>query len=608
MSIIIKTIGGEIKRLRHLSIQTYKVFGFKTLIMESIRYLIHGPLPIAGSPTSNVSNYQKNYTNHEIKELLDGLLARPLFSIVVPVYNVQPEILDKCIKSVIAQYYSNWELCLYDDASTNSETIACLESWNKKDSRIKIGFGKSNKHISLATNEAIKMATGAYIGFLDNDDELSPVALARIAQTINQIGEADMFYSDEDLISPQGIYHNPHFKPDFNLSLLLAHNYITHFVVVKKIVGDKLGWLRQGYEGAQDHDLNLRIAEKTNNIVHISEVLYHWRQSETSTVSNFNNKSYAIEAGQKTLIDYAQRNNIRAMISNGPAMGLFRFQRQIITNEKVSIIIPFKDEVGMLKDCIQSIIDKTLYTNYEILLISNNSSKPQTFAYIKNIENKYENIKVFEYNHPFNFSSINNWAVQQASGKYILLLNNDTKIINEGWLESMLEHIQLDDVGVVGAKLLYPDNTIQHAGVIIGIQGVAGHSHKYANHNEHGYFFRPVLPQELSAVTGACLLTKKELWKKVGGLNHKNLAIAFNDIDYCLKVRQAGYKVVYTPYAKLYHFESKSRGVEDTKEKQERFNQEARYMVENWKTNTKPDPFYNINLSLLSENFQVISK
>lgn len=602
-----KTITDEIKRLIHLSYQTYKLFGIRHLIKEVIRYLIHGALPVYNSDYNDLNHidYITTYSTNQIEEILENFQAKPLISIITPVYNVHPAYLDQCIQSVISQHYANWELCLYDDCSIKEETIRCLEKWSNFDKRIKLKRGTENLHISLASNEAIKMSSGQYIGFLDHDDELLPITLLEVVKTINKNPAVGLIYSDEDFISPNGDFFNPHFKSDFNKGLILSHNYITHFMVVEKNLGNRAGWFREGYEGSQDYDLILRLMDMNQQIVHIPKILYHWRQSHESTSLNYEGKSYADQATRKALSDYAQRNGFKAEILNGPGKGVYRLKRELTTKGKVSIIIPFKDQISYLKDCINSLLEKTTYQNFELILISNNSKEKQTFDYLDSLKNKDNRIKIYEYNVPFNFSGINNWAVEKANGEFILLLNNDIKIINEDWLEAMLEHIQQDNVGIVGAKLLYPDKTIQHAGVIIGILGVAGHAHKFFHDSSTGYFYRTSVIQNLSAVTGACLLTKKELWNKVGGLDETNLKIAFNDIDYCLKVKSLGYDIIYTPYAKLYHYESKSRGPENTPEKQQRFVYECQYMVKKWGTDHIPDPFYNINLTLNTENFGI---
>ena len=545
------------------------------------------------------------FTQEQCKVEVSQWKIQPKMSIIVPVYNVDHHLLDKCIQSVMSQIYENWELCIYDDASTNKKTLKCLETWSNKDSRIKVEFGKVNGHISHASNCAITNSTGEYICLLDNDDELTSDALFEVCKAINTNPELDFIYSDEDLIGLSGKFCSPHFKSDMNLELLLCHNYITHFAVIRRTIGDKLSWFRLGYEGSQDHDLFLRIVEITQNVYHIPKVLYHWRQLPTSTSLNYSGKSYADIASRKTLKDYATRNGIKAEIETGPGNGAYRFKREIHTSGTVSIIIPFKDQVSMLSACVDSIIAKAGYEQFEILLVSNNSTEKETFNYLKHIQSVDPRIVVLEFNNPFNYSEINNWAVKKSKGEFILLLNNDIEAISDNWLRAMVEHIQNEKVGIVGAKLIYEDDTIQHAGVIIGIGGVAGHSHRHSPADSNGYYYRPTASQNLSAVTGACLLTKRSVWDKTGGLDENLFKIAFNDIDYCLKARNAGFEVVYTPYAELYHYESKSRGYEDTPEKIERFKQETMRLQEKWSTHFVNDPYYNPNLAKDREDFSL---
>lgn len=562
---------------------------------------------------SHDSVYNTFLQNHQLvskkikslKQKSTLLKYQPTFSIIVPVYNVEPKWLNECIKSVITQIYPNWELCIHDDASTNKETIICLKRWAKKDNRIKVSFGKTNQHISVASNNAIKMARGEFISLLDNDDTLAPNALFEVANALNQNPEYDFIYTDEDKIEMDGTFSEPHFKSDFNLDLLLSNNYICHFSTIRKTIGDQIGWFRKGFEGSQDHDLFLRVIELTSKIKHIPKVLYHWRKIPGSTAATFSDKNYATEASIMALQEYLSRNEIKGIVKKDKYPGSYRIYREISTEEKISIIIPFKDQINILKTCIESIIYKTGYKNFELILISNNSTEKETFEYIDSLLSKYSNIYFYEYNFPFNFSEINNWAVKKANGNYILLLNNDTEVINSQWLNNMVEHIQRIDVGAVGAKLLYPDNTIQHAGVIIGIGGVANHAHKYFPDEHPGYFYRAEVVSEFSACTAACLLIKKMVYNKVNGLNEENLKIAFNDIDLCLKIREAGYKIIYTPYAKLYHHESKSRGDENTPEKVTRFEKEVDYMMKTWNTHEYFDPFYNENLSRTKVDFSI---
>lgn len=597
----------ELKRVYPLIIQTFRQYGFTYLFKETIRYIRFGPIPEMNGQEYNefYESFINSYSEETVQEKINELSTKPVFSIIIPVYNVKPALLDQCIQSVINQQYPHWEICLYDDASTKRKTIACLKKWEKYDKRIKIQYGKKNQHISGASNSAIGMATGDFICLLDNDDTLVSIALYEMALIINKKPTADFIYSDEDKISKSGELVEPYFKSDFNFDLLLANNYICHFVAIRKTVGDKIGWFRKGYEGAQDHDLFIRISEITKNIVHIPKILYHWRKTEGSTADSFNEKDYASEAAIKLLNDYLDRNNIQGSVHKTDYPGAYRIKRSITEEKLVSIIIPFKDQVKLLKKCISSIINKSDYKNYEIILVSNNSSKKATFDYLKEISNKFENIKVFEHNIPFNYSEINNWAVQKAKGEYILLLNNDIEAISKEWLSAMVEHIQRPEVGAVGAKLLYSDNTVQHAGVVLGIGGVAGHSCKNTTQDHPGYYYRSVITNEFSACTAACLMVKKEIFSHVGGLNETDLKIAFNDIDLCLKIGQLGYKIIYTPYSLLYHYESKSRGLEDTIEKLNRFKKEESYMKRTWGKLLLNDPFYNPNLSLRKDNFSL---
>ena len=538
-----------------------------------------------------------------VKKEIQTFKLSPKISIIVPVYNVEPKWLNKCIKSITKQYYENWELCLHDDASTNQDTIKCLRKWKKKDPRIKVQFGEKNQHISGASNDALKLASGDFIGLLDHDDELTLDALYEVVKALNNKPELDFIYSDEDKISVDDVLTGPYFKSDFNIDLFLCHNYISHFSVIRKSLGDKVGWFRKGYEGSQDYDLFLRIIDKTEKIHHIPKVLYHWRTIAGSTSSEYDEKSYCHTTSIKALEDYLKRNKIEGSIKKGLAKGTFKVDRKIIKEELVSIIVPFKDTPDLIEQLLKS-LKNTTYKNYELLLVSNNSKDESVFSIIKEYQKNDTRIKLLEYNVPFNFSQINNWAVRKAKGDYLLLLNNDIQVIEPEWLKEMMSHIQRDEVGAVGAKLLYPNNTLQHAGIIAGLGGIAGHSHKHLPDKAAGYFFRPHLIQDLSGCTAACLLTKRAVYNKVGGLNEKKLKIAFNDVDFCLKIRKAGYLIVYTPYAKLYHHESVSRGYEDTPEKQERFQRECEYMYKTWGKALK-DPYYNVNLSLAYEDFRL---
>jgi len=523
---------------------------------------------------------------------------KPLISIIVPTYNIDSVWLNKCIQSVLFQLYENWELCLHDDGSTSQSTLMTLKEWEGKDPRIKISYSETNDQISIATNKAIQSATGEFVSFLDHDDELTKDALLEVVFALNKQKDLDLIYTDEDKIDEYGNRSGHYFKSDFDIDLLCSNNYICHFVTIRKEIGDKIGWLKKGYEGAQDHDFLLRFVEQTKQIHHIPKVLYHWRTLTTSTASGMANKSYAIDAGIQSISDYLDRNDIDGEVFRGNWDGSYRVKRRILSYDKVSIIIPFKDQIHFLKTCIDSIFEKTIYPNFELLLINNNSEEEESIKYLEQIKQTNSKIKIFDYTEEFNYSAINNWAVEKVDSEYILLLNNDIKVKNEGWLENMVEHIQRPEVGAVGAKLSYRHHTIQHAGVVIGIKGRAGHVFKGLPFLENRYYNMNLIKQ-YSACTAAVLLTKKSNYKQVGGLDEVNLKIAFNDVDYCLKLREKGFRVIFTPYAELFHFESISRGYEHgDEEKMARSEREAKYLNEKWKIDEFADPFYNPNLTL----------
>jgi len=539
------------------------------------------------------------------KKKAKDLSYEPLISIVVPVYNVAPKWLKKMVASVKAQSYKNWELCLSDDKSTSEKTINALKKYEGQKG-IKIAWNAENQNISAATNEAIRIASGEFIGFMDNDDELHRDALYEVVKALNEDRNIKVIYTDEDKISLEGRYVEPYHKYSFCIDTLRSNNYMSHFSVVEKKLGDSVGWLRVGYEGAQDHDLMLRLSEKTSSIHHIPKILYHWRKIEGSTAMSHDQKGYAQKAGEKAVKSHLKRSKIKAKVKKGKWPGAYLPVYETDTNKRISIIIPFKDEVEMLKDCILSIIKKTSYANYDILLVSNNSEENKTFKFLDSICKKHEHIRYVEHNVPFNYAEINNWAVSQVDtqSEYILFLNNDITVINKGWLSSMAQHIQREKIGAVGAKLLYPDGTIQHAGVVLGIGGVAGHAFKgLAGHLSHYYMDNII--RGISACTAACLLVKRNVFSEVGGFDEANLKVAFNDVDLCLKIREAGYKLIYTPYAELYHYESKSRGYEDTIEKINRFKKEESFMKNKWAEMLTSDPYYSPNLSLTRQQYQL---
>ena len=497
------------------------------------------------------------------------------------------------------QFYDNWELCLHDDASTKVETVQCLKNWQARgDTRIKISFGQENQHISGASNEALKMATGEFIALLDNDDELAPNALFENVKLLNSHPEADFIYSDEDKIDAQGNRTDPFFKPEWSPHLFQSIMYTCHLGVYRKKIVDEIGGFRKGYEGSQDYDLVLRFIEKTDrhNIFHIPKILYHWRTIAGSTAGSSTAKNYAYVAAKKALNDHLVRNNIAGEVLDAKFRGSYRVKKKIIGYPKVSIIIPFKDQVYVLKTCITSIIRKTSYKNYEIILVNNQSRKQETLKYLKSLQGNSV-FKVISYDKPFNYSAINNYAVQQAEGEYILLLNNDTEVISAGWLEALLEQAQGQEVGAVGARLLFPNDTLQHAGVVLGIGSVASHAFRHFPGDHHGYFAYPHIIRNCCGVTAACLMMKKSLFEEIGGLDEDNLSVAYNDVDLCLRLLEKGYYNIYTPYAELYHYESLSRGYEfeeDLKrkdpEKFRRVQQEVAYLKNKWAKYIDNDP------------------
>lgn len=535
---------------------------------------------------------------------IKNFACKPLISILMPVFNTEPTLLEKAILSVQSQWYEAWELCIVDDCSTSEDTIAFLKTID--DPKIKIILSPENQHISRASNQAAAISTGSYIGLMDHDDTLAPNALFEIVTAINE-KNPDFIYSDEDKINHLGQYEQPHFKPDFSHTQLLSQNYISHFSVFKKTLFDQIEGFREGFEGAQDFDLYLRMFEQTNNIHHIPKVLYHWRKTPGSTADVFEAKSYAQENGKKAVAECLSRRGIDSEVTNGLTSGTYRIHYNNLPKPLVSIIIPFKDQPNLLSTCLESILSLSSYKNFEIIGISNNSSEPKTIETMRLFEERDKRISFFHYNIPFNYSSINNYAVNKyANGEHIILLNNDIEIISNNWMEELLAHSLKKDVACVGGKLYYPNDTIQHAGVIVGLGGVAGHSHKHFDRMNPGYFSRLSIPQNVSAVTGACLMIKKSIFEELHGLNEDHLAVAFNDVDLCLRATELGYQNIFTPYCEAYHHESISRGYEDTPEKRMRFEKEAKYFKQRHaKFLADGDPFYNPNLTLVNENFSL---
>lgn len=544
---------------------------------------------------------------------------KPRFSIIVPLYRTPEKFLREMINSVRRQTYRNWELCLADGSGKTEEGAESLQEivkeYQEKNKRIRYTALEENLGIAGNTNAALAMARGDYIVLLDHDDILTEDALYECALRINrelELGKtADVLYSDEDKLTYKNkkeFYIDPHFKPDFNPDLLRSMNYISHLFVVKKTLVDEIGGFRQEFDGAQDYDFIFRCTEKAEQICHIPRVLYHWRVSAQSTAEDPKKKLYAFEAGARAIKAHCERIGIgKVEVKENEVLGAYRVVYPVKGDPRVSVIIPNKDHTDDLRVCVKSVLEKAAYKNVEVIVVENNSTEEKTFQCYKELEARYENLKVVTWKSDkgFNFSAINNYALPYATGEYLLFLNNDTEFINADCIEEMLGYCQREDVGIVGAKLFYDDDTIQHAGVIVGYGGIAGHTFIGFHKGEKTYFLRAFCAQDYSAVTAACMMTKRSVFEEVGGF-YEGLAVAFNDIDYCMKVRSLGKLVVYNPFAQLYHYESKSRGIEDTPEKVLRFEHEVETFRERWPDILKNgDPYYNPNLTLLNSDFSL---
>lgn len=531
---------------------------------------------------------------------------QPIFSIIVPLYETKEKYIKKLIDSVMNQSYKNWQLC-FSDGSKDKERLKKIISKYATDDRINY-VAEKNGPLGIAdnTNQAMSIAQGDYIVLGDHDDLFAQDALFECAKLLNE-RKYEIIYTDEDKVDAKGKKHfDPNFKPDYNIDLLRSNNYICHMFVVAKEVVDKIGGFDCEYDGAQDYDFILRCVELAKSIGHIPKVLYHWRTHNASTASSPEAKRYAFEAGKRALEAHYRRLGIRASVESTEEWGFYKTNYEIIGNPKVSIIIPNKDHIDDLQKCIDAIDNLSDYDNYEYIIVENNSTEPATFEYYESISNR-QNVKVLYWDKEFNYSAINNFGVKEADGEYILLLNNDTEIINKDCISQMLSYCQRDEVGIVGARLYYEDGSIQHAGVVVGIGGIAGHAFAGLYEEKGLYMSRTKVACDYSAVTAACLMVKKQIFDEVGGLDEE-FKVAFNDIDFCMKVREKGKLVVYNPNAKLYHYESKSRGYEDTPEKQERFLDEIERFASKWaEILDKGDPFYNVNLTLNKNDFSIIS-
>ena len=524
----------------------------------------------------------------------------PKFSVVVPLYHTPAKFLKDLVRSMMYQSYANWELCLVNASPEDVHLTSLLENWAMRDKRIRVIRLEKNLGIAQNTNSGIEASTGEFIAFLDHDDFLEPDALFCYVDALNKDKTIDVFYSDEDKTDEYAAhYFYPHFKSDFNIDLLHANNYMCHFLAVRKSLVDTVGGLNEKFDGAQDYDFVLRLTENTKKIYHCPRILYHWRCSNQSTAASQGNKMYAIHAGKAALNAHYKRIGWNARAQEGAVDGWYQTKFTLKEEPLVSILIPNKDHTDDLDVCLNSFFERADYQNYEFIIIENNSVLPETFAYYEKIEKEHDNVKVVYWEAGFNYSAINNFGFKFAKGDYIMLLNNDVELITPDIFQSMLGFCMRPEVGIVGAKLLYNDHTVQHAGVLVGAGGLADHVFKGIHEDDPGYMGRAISSQDVSAVTAACLLVKRSVYEEVGGLEEE-FQVAFNDVDFCLKVRKAGYLVVYDADVKLFHYESKSRGMEDTTDRFIRFGNEMMLLNSKWDIlSTFVDPYYNPNLSYL---------
>ena len=522
----------------------------------------------------------------------------PLISILLPVYNSNLKWLRRAILSVQKQSYPRWELCIVDDASTDRKIWPFLQRCARRDQRIKVIRRTENGHISAASNDALHLATGDYVALLDHDDELAPTALYFVALALNKNRDLQLLYSDEDKLDERNQRSEPYFKSDWNPDLFLAQNFVSHLAVYRTDLIHRVGGFRIGFEGSQDYDLALRCIEQIGpeKIEHLPRVLYHWRAGDQSTASDPTAKPYAQEAARRAVQEHLERTEVAGTVV--PSHDIYLQTRYALPNErpKVSIVIPTRDQASSLTKCVDSIFEKTDYPAYELIVLDNESYDSQALEFLAELK-KRDGVQVERIDDAFNYSRLNNRGVELSSGTFVALLNNDVEVLNADWLTEMVSRAMQPKVAMVGARLWYPNGTLQHGGVILGAGGIAGHAHAGLRHGDPGYFARAHLAQDVSAVTTACALVKREVYLKLGGLD-ENLAVTFNDVDFCVRLREAGYRIVWTPYAELIHHESASRGFDNSAPKQVRFLAEVDYMKSKWGDILQRDPFYNPNLSL----------
>lgn len=550
-----------------------------------------------------IEKYEPKYDELE-KQRETTFEYMPKISIVVPMYNTPEKYFKELLESITEQTYENWELCLADGSPEKAEYLEDLIQ--PLGDKIKYKLLSENKGISGNSNEALKLATGDFIALLDHDDIIPKFALYEIVKTINENPDVDFIYTDEDKILEENEKRiSPHFKQDYAIDTLRSYNYICHFSIFKKELMDKLGGFNSEFDGSQDYDLILRATEQAKHIVHIPKILYNWRISSTSVASGAAAKPYAYEAAKRAILASIERHGIQgAKVEDSRIIGLYKVTYPVKGEPKISIIIPNKDHKKDLKRCIKSIL-KSTYKNYEIIIVENNSKEKNIFKYYKKLE-KNPNIKIEKCEMSiFNYSKLNNFGASKASGEYFVFLNNDTKIITNNWLETIISNCQREEIGAIGAKLIYKNKRIQHAGVVLNLTGTAGHVNWNEKENNPGYFGRIMIQQNVSAVTGALLGVSKKIFEQVNGFD-ETFPIAYNDVDFCLKIQDIGKLITYNPYIEAYHYESKSRGYEDTEEKQKRLKKEENKLKKKWKKYFDvTDKYYSPNLRTDVPNMRI---
>jgi O-antigen biosynthesis protein len=529
----------------------------------------------------------------------------PKFSILMPVYNSPTQYLREAIDSILRQLYADWELCVVDDASTDPEIRKIIKEYADRDGRIRPKYRDVNGGISACSKSAFDLASGDWVVLMDQDDTLSEHALYLVAELINRHHDAAIIYSDEDHITSSGRRYEPYFKPDWDYDLFIGQNYINHLSVYRAELVGQAGGFREGYDGSQDWDLTLRVLEVAgeNRVHHIPSILYHWRQ--TSQTFSSTSIATALDSARRAIMEHFQRTGKPAEVTAAGQSSYLRVRWKLPSQRPLaSVIIPTKDRGDLLRTCVNGLINRTDYQPLEIILVDNGSSNQNACALLEELGSR-PNVKIVENKEPFNFSRLTNLGVAASTGDVCILLNNDIDVINSDWATEMIGVALRPEVGAVGAKLYYPTDQVQHGGVVLGLGGVAGHKHRYAARSDSGYFGQLKLTHTVSCVTAACLVLRRNVYDEVGGFNERDLAVAFNDVDFCIRIRAAGYKVIWTPHAELYHYESASRRWEATKKEVSRFNGEINYMRARWGSLLDTDPFYNSNLSFESECFDL---